>query len=325
MIQILGLIAPLFSIMVLGYLAGRIAKLPLTGLAWLNFFVIYIALPAMFYNLLSKTSLSDFASYRFVAVTTFATLLVFCLSFFIACGLNYFRTGDTKVGEATIQGFGGAYGNIGYMGPPLALAAFGPAAIVPAAMIFSFDNAMHFTLAPLLMALKDQGQKGGNIQILSLAGAIIWKIISHPFILATIAGLGAAAIQFVPPMPIVQILDMLAGAAAPCALFMMGITAALRPLKSVPVELTYLVPIKLVLHPLLIYLMLTNLGNFSPVFVQTAILMAALPSATNVFILAEQYGLWQERASSAVIMSTIISVVTLSLVLYYLKNGLILI
>ena len=321
MVCILGLIAPLFGLMVLGYLAGRLAKLPLEGMAWLNFFVIYIALPAMFYKLLSQTTMDSFSNYRFLAITTLGTLLIYCLCFFIATWVNYIRTGDANVGEATIQGFAGAYGNIGYMGPPLAVLAFGPAAIAPAAVIFSFDNALHFTLAPLLMSLKEQDGNGGKINYASMFGAIAWKIISHPFILATIAGFTAAAIQFVPPQPIDRILEMLAAAAAPCALFMMGVTAALRPLKRVPLELSYLIPIKLVVHPLLMYWMLTNLGEFDRVFVQTAILLAALPSATNVFILAEQYGVWQERASSAVILSTLVSVVTLSLALYYLTNA----
>ncbi len=321
MLQIAALIAPLFGLMVLGYAAGKIAKLPLEGLAWLNFFVIYVALPAMFYNLLSKTPLSEFVGLRFIALTTLATLLIFCLCFFIASTLGYIRNRETDVGEATIQGFAGAYGNVGYMGPPLALVAFGPAAIAPAAMIFSFDNALHFTLAPLLMALKDQGKDGRKTRYGLMFATIVWKIISHPFILATIAGFSAAAFEFVPPLPIARILELLAAAAAPCALFMMGVTAALRPLKRVPVELGYLVPIKLIVHPLLVLWMLTTWGNFQPIFIQTAVLMAALPAATNVFVIAEQYGIWRERASSAVIVSTIASVFTLTLVLYYFKSG----
>jgi malonate transporter len=67
--------------------------------------------------------------------------------------------------------------------------------------------------------------------------------------------------------------------------------------------------------------MITTLGDFQPVFVQSAVLMAALHLAANVFVIAEQYGVWQERASSAVIVSTIVTAITLSLVLYYLKTS----
>jgi len=310
MLQVFALVAPLFAMIILGYIAGRIAKLPIEGLAWLNFFVIYLALPAMFFQLLSKVNLADFVSVRFLVITTWATFFIFIMSFALAAWHN---KGD--IGAATIQGFAGAYGNIGYMGPPLALAAFGIPAITPAAMIFSLDNTLHFILAPTLMALRN----GNHQNALKLIGTIIWSIFTHPFILATIAGLGAAYMQFIPPAPIDKALGLLAAAAAPCALFTMGVTAALRPLKRVPVELTWLVPIKLVVHPALVYGLLTWLGPFETVYVQTAVLLAALPAATNVFVLAQQYNTWQERASSAVVISTLLAMLSVTMVIYLLR------
>lgn len=310
MLQVFGLVAPLFTMIILGYIAGKLAKLPLEGLAWLNFFVIYIALPALFFQLLSKINLAEFVSIKFLLITTGTTLLIFILSFAIA---RWFT--KTDIGSATIQGFAGAYGNIGYMGPPLALAAFGAPAIAPAAMIFCLDNTLHFILAPSLMALRS----GKRQNIVKVAGSILWAIFTHPFILATIAGLGAAAMHFSPPVPVEKVLALLAGAAAPCALFTMGVTAALRPLKSVPIQLTWLVPIKLILHPALVYVLLTWLGPFELIYVQTAVLIAALPAATNVFVIAQQYQVWQERASSAVVVSTLAAMVTVTIVIYWLR------
>ena len=223
MLGVFFLVLPLFGIIFLGYVAGRVAKLPVEGLAWLNFFVIYLALPALFFRLLSRTPLSEFGNFGFIATTTFSTLLVFSVTFFIA-GL---RNGG-NVGEAAIQGFGGAYGNIGYLGPPLALAAFGPQAGVPVALIFCFDNSLHFTLAPLLMAFHQREPGSGG----RLALEIARRIFTHPFILATLAGVGAAALKLDVPAPAAKMLDFLSAGAAPCALFAMGVTAALRPLQT---------------------------------------------------------------------------------------------
>ena len=311
MLQVFALVAPLFTMIILGFIAGKLAKLPLEGLAWLNFFVIYIALPALFFQLLSKISFADLISFKFLIITTFSTFVIFIISFAIAITRS---KGD--IGTSTIQGFAGAYGNVGYMGPPLALAAFGVPAIAPAALIFSFDNTLHFILAPTLMALR----KGHKQNPLKLTGKIIFAIFSHPFILATIVGLSAAALQFSPPTPIAKAIALLAAAAAPCALFTMGVTAALRPLKTVPVELTWLVPIKLLAHPLLVYVLLTWLGPFDPVYVKTAVLLAALPAATNVFVIAQQYNVWQERASSAVVISTLLAMVSVTVVIYLLQQ-----
>lgn len=308
------MVTPLFALMLLGYLSGKWRKLPLDGLAWLNFFILYIALPALFFQLLSRTPVERFANYPFLIATTTVTFAVFVLCFALTLLLN---RGDIKV--ATITGFTGAYGNIGYMGPPLALLAFGPEAAVPVALIFCVDNAMHFTLAPLLMALGDDGKQ----RPLALLGAIIKQIFTHPFILATIAGIAAAVFQFKAPEALASLLDMLAGAAAPCALFAMGITAALRPANRFAVDLTYLVPIKLLLHPVLMYLVVREIPDTPTVWLFTAVLLASLPTATNVFVIAQNYRTWEQRASSAIAVSTALSIITVTVYLYLAQGDLI--
>lgn len=310
--QVAGLVVPLFGLIFLGYLAGRLKEFPLEGLQWMNFFIVYLALPALFFRLLSTTPVSEFANAAFLFSTTTCTFFIFLLSFLIAKLLR-----RTSTQNATIQGFAGAYGNIGYLGPPLAITAFGPEAGVPVALVFCLDNAMHFTLAPSLMALSSS-HKG---KLLILIAGILRKIFLHPFIIATIAGMFAAWAQYTPPAPANNFLLMLSNAAAPCALFAMGVTAALRPLKRVPSELVYLIPIKLLLHPLLMYFVLSQLSDLDPIWLYSAVLLAALPTATNVFVLAQQYGVWEERASSAVVLSTALSIVTVTTYLYLVIQG----
>ena len=311
MLQILEMVAPLFGLILLGYISGRIQKITLEGLSWMNFFIMYIALPPLIFKLLAQTPLEEFRNASFLLKTSFSTFAIFFLCFFIA----KFRQQSTE--NSTIQGFAGAYGNIGYLGPPLALAAFGPEAGVPVALIFCLDNTMHFTFAPLLMAVsKDQ-----RPQLLPMLFGIVKNVFSHPLIVSTIAGIAAAGVQFQPPLVLDSLLTMLASAAAPCALFVMGVSAALRPLKRVPIELSYLVPIKLVLHPILVYILLKPMSDLPNAWLHAAVLMAALPAATNVFVLAQQYDVWVERASSAVVVSTLFSVVSLTLWLYLLSNG----
>lgn len=315
MLEVLALVLPLFGLVFLGFVSGKIARLPIEGLAWLNFFVIYIALPAIFFRLLSNTPVAEFANFRFILATTGTTFLIFAGSFAIAM-----LRSRGNVGESAIQGFAGAYGNIGYMGPPLALAAFGAGAGVPVALVFCFDNSLHFTMAPLLMAF----HRHSGARPAALALQIATRILTHPFILATLAGVAGAFFEIRLPAAPDRLLEILAGAAAPCALFAMGVTAALRPLKRVPPELAYLLPIKLALHPVLLLMFVAMVAPNTPVmWLEAAMLLAALPAATNVFVIAQQYGIWQERASSAVVISTAISVVTLTGYLYLAKIGVI--
>lgn len=318
MAEIAGLVLPFFGLIFLGYLTARLVRRRHPGgdagdgMMWLNIFIIYLALPALFFKLLSKTPIEQLARFDFAVTSMATTYTIFALVF--AAGLFLRRNG---IARSTIQGLAAAYGNIGYMGPGLALIAFGERAAVPVALIFCFENALHFMMAPALMAIAG----GGRESLFSLALSVLRKILLHPFILATIVGVFAAAISFQPAAPVQRLIDYLSQAAAPCALFAMGVTLALRPLKRVPVELGYIVPAKLILHPALMYLTLGLVGNFDPVWVQTAVLLASLPTATNVFVIAQQYGVWQERASATILVATVLSVATVTLLLYLIASG----
>ncbi|MBB2970757.1 AEC family transporter [Mesorhizobium sp. RMAD-H1] len=313
MVSILNLVLPFFGLIFIGFVVARITRQPVEALGWMNTFIVYVALPALFFQLLSKTPVAELTEWRFVVGTTLSTLTVFLLMFAIAMVRS-----RRDIASSTIEGLAAAYGNIGYMGPGLALLAFGPAAAVPVAMVFCFDNTLHFTMAPLMMALAG-GEKRGP---LLLARDVVLKIITHPFIIATVVSITAAIFQLQPPAAVSRMIEFLAGAAAPCALFAMGVSLAMRPVKRVPEELYLIVPIKLILHPLIVYIALNLIGDFPPVWVFSAMLMAALPTATNVFVLAQQYGVWVERASTCILATTVFSVVTLTVLLYCMKEGL---
>ncbi len=313
MAEIVGLVLPLFGLILLGYVTARLIQQPAEAMGWLRIFIIYLALPALFFKLLSQTPVEELASWGFIFANLAATFCVFVLIFGLALVLR-----RATVPDATLQGLAGAYGNIGYMGPGLAILIFGEKAAVPLALIFCFENTLHFTIAPTMMAISGKEKKSKGELVLEISRGIAF----HPFIIATVFGVGAAVIGFVPPAPIERLINYLAQAAAPSALFAMGVTLALSPLRRVPVELSYIVPGKLILHPLLMYALLSMAGPFEPVWVYTAVLLAALPTATNVFVMAQHYGYWVDRASACILVTTAISVVSISGLIYAVTAGL---
>jgi len=303
---------PFFALMFLGFGAGKWLRIPDQGLAGLQVFILYFALPALFFRLISNTPIEQLGEWRFILATTSATLIVFALGFIV--GMIVTRR---NVAEATMQGLAASYANNGHMGPGLALAAFGPAAAVPTALVFCFDNLLMFTLAPVGVSIgKRDGAGPAKIALL-----VLRRVFTHPFIIATLLGVVAAALHFRPPEPIDHLLELLANAAAPCALFTLGIVLAKQPLKRLPVDLPILMFLKLVGHPLLTWVMLSLFGNFEPVWVYTAVLISSLPMATNVFVIAQQYGVWVNRASSAVLISTVVAVLTVTGVLALIGSG----
>ncbi|KZM49733.1 AEC family transporter [Labrenzia sp. OB1] len=310
--NVITLALPFFGLILLGFAAGKIRNLPEAGLSWMNFFVVYLALPALFFRLLSETPFEELANLSFISATTFTTYIVFAISFCI--GVVATRG---SIAESTILGIAGAYSNVGYMGPGLTLAVLGEQATVPTALILAFDNALMFILAPLLMALAGTEDESLFVTLKK----ILFKIFTHPFILATIAGVLAAALKFQPPVAIDTMLRYLSSAAAPCALFAMGVSIALRPVGHIPLEMPLVLSVKLVLHPILIFLLLSWLGGFDPNWVATAVLMACLPPATNVFVIAQQYGVYVQRASSFVLFGTAVSIVTVTAFIWALTSG----
>ncbi|QPC87718.1 AEC family transporter [Mesorhizobium sp. NBSH29] len=313
MSDVIGLVLPFFGLIFLGYIVARITRQPLEALGWMNVFIIYVALPALFFQLLAKTPIEKLTEGSFIFGSVLATYIVFSLMF---VGAILFQR--DAIADATVKGLAAAYGNIGYMGPGLALLAFGEEAAVPVALIFCFENIMHFAIAPMMMALSG-GEKTPRAE---LALGVARKIAMHPFIIATAFGVAAAWLEFAPPLPLERLLDYLARAAAPCALFAMGVTLALRPLNRVPKELAPIALLKLIVHPALCYVVLSLIGNFDPVWVFSAMLLAALPTATNVFVIAQQYGVWVQRASASILLTTVLSVGSVTMLLYMIKSGL---
>jgi predicted permease len=313
MLNVIGLIIPLFGLIALGALMGRLKRLPLSELGWLNTFVVHLALPALFFILLSRTPIETLTRWDFVLTNVGITFVILALTFGLALAATRGR-----IDESAVQALAAGYGNIGYMGPGLAILVFGTEAAVPVALIFCFENIMHFTLAPALMALAGKQAKPPWRVALDVGR----QIVTHPFIVATALGVAAAATGLALPGPVDRLIDYLAQAAAPCALFAMGVTLALRPLERIPPALGYIVPIKLMVHPALMLAGLTLMGPFDPVWTATAVLLASLPTATNVFVIAQQYGVWVERASASILATTVVSAATVSLLLYAMAEGL---
>lgn len=312
MTDVASLAMPFFGLIALGFVCGKLVKGPENGLAWFNVYIVYVAVPALYFVLISRTPFEELANVGFVATTTAATCAAFLIS--LAIGLMAAR-GDLR--QATIQGLAGSYSNVGYMGPGLTLAALGPAAAAPTALIFVFDCMLLFTLAPFLMSVAGPRRDG----FVATGLLILRRIALHPFNLATLAGGLAAYFRWAPPAPVTKMVELLSVSAAPSALFVMGVTVALRPLKRVPAEMPALLAVKLILHPLMAYSALTLIGGFDPLWVATATLMASLPPALNVFVIASQYGVYVERASSMILVGTIASVVTVTGLLALIVGG----
>ena len=311
MSAIVTLLFPFFGLILIGYGAGGFRLVGTDGLAGLNAFVFYFALPVLIFQLVAATPIGAFAGWSFVLTTTFATYCAFAVAFSIGALVN-----GGNVPQATVEGLIGSHGEIGTLAPALTIVAFGAAAAAPTALVFTFDNAMLLAITPLMMAL------GGSHSTapVKLAEEIGRGVFLHPLVIATVLGFVVAASGLAIPPWIDALLTTIRIAAPAAALFAFGVGLALRPIGKVPLEMPVLLAVKLIAHPLIVYLLLSWIGGFDQVWVHAAVLMAALPPATNVLGLAKRYGSYAERASTAVLLGAAMSVVTLTIAVILLVN-----
>jgi predicted permease len=312
MIDILNLALPYFGLIFIGFACGKSKNLPETGLAWMNFFLLYVSLPALLFGIMSKTPFAELNNPPFLIATTLGTASAFVLAMIVGRLL-----GRLSFREATLAGLAGAFGNIGYMGPGLALAVLGSKAAAPTALIFCCDAIFLFSIVPLLIELSDRDHPS----LLHAFGVVARQIVLNPLIMSACAGALAAALHLEFPAAIMNMLAFLQNAAAPVALFVLGVTVALRPFGRIPWEVPGVIAVKLLLHPLIVFALMLLLGPFTPEWAMTAVLMASLPPALNVFVIARQFDTWIEPASVAVLIGTFASVVTLTSVMWLIKSG----
>jgi Membrane transport protein len=147
------------------------------------------------------------------------------------------------------------------------------------------------------------------------------QIVLNPLIMSACAGEFAAALHIHPPVAIENTLLFPQNAAATTALFVLGVTVALRPFGRVPWEVPAVIAVKLLVHPLVVFGLMLLLGPFPQPWAATSVLMASLPPALNVFVIARQNDTWIEPASMAVLIGTFASVITLTSVMWLMQTG----
>ena len=307
--SILNNALPFFALIFCGYAAGRLNLLTATAAAGVNTFVFYFALPAFLFSLMSSSPIAEVLNGPFIGAYVLASLAVFGLA--VTGGRLLFDVGR---GEAAIQGLAAVLPNTGYMGIPLAVAVFGREAAVPLVVGLTLDGIL---LIPLGILLIESG-KGRDESPLRTALATFPNLARNPLIVSIFAGLAVSATGLAPPTPLNNFLDLLGGAAGPCALFALGATLAARSVAGGAAEIGYMTALKLFVHPAALLLTTAVIFDVDPLWTSAALLGAALPVAANVFVVARQYDVYVTRASGAVLVSTAVSMVTVSALLLVL-------
>ena len=314
---ILNVALPIFGVILAGYLAGRWRILGGDSTAALNAFVSYFALPVLFFGTLARTPVA--------AVLDPALMLGFGIVVLATFLLGMVTTRVISRGglaAQSLQGIAASWGNVGYMGVPLCLAAFGEAGLPPAMLTVIVTAIVAMVIGVMLIELEVAAGHGPILTFLNAA----WNVVRNPLPVSIVAGIAYSALALPLPTPVEKWLDLLGAAASPCALFAIGLFLADKSvsdtdksLRSGLAEAGLATLIKLLLQPLLAVCVLPFFVDLKSVPGQVALLMAALPTAANAFVLAKQFDIQVEQNTASVLLSTAFSVVTVSALLVWLR------
>lgn len=296
-------VVPLFGLVLCGFLAGKLGVLGAASFEGLNRYVFYFALPALTFSVLSGLSLSEVVNGRFLGAYLGAGLSAFAVAAVI--GKLLF---GLKRDEWAMIGAGACLGNTGYMGLPLVGAALGAQATGILALGLAVEIVI---ILPLAMILIESGRGSGKL--LEKISSIARNLSKNPLMISLVAGVSFSVFGLSLPVPAANFVDLLSSTAGPVALFALGATLSAFKVSSHPGEVGAMSAFKLLLHPALMLAFVLALGVPQP-WSSVALIAASLPVAANVFVIARQYDAYVQRVSSAVLASTAVSIVTVSVV-----------
>ncbi len=305
MLGILLVTFPFFALVLCGYVAARRALLPQAAIPGLNTFVLYFALPCMLYRFGASTPTAQLLDGALVAVYLASALIM--VAFTVAV------TRGARIGwnDASFGALVAAFPNTGFMGVPLLVALLGVQAAGPAIVTIVIDLIVTSSLCIALSRLDSADAHGAEVA----AKKALQGVALNPMPWAIALGGVASALDFALPGPVMQTVGLLADAASPVALFTIGAVLARSQMNSsaaTPLaDYVPVVAIKLIVHPLLVGLMglaAIALGlPLDPYALTVVILVAALPSASNVALLAERFGADNGRIARIILLSTVLA------------------
>lgn len=300
-------ILPIFSLIFAGWFVRRLGVLGANASAELNRFVVYLALPALLFDITAHVHWIDIWQPGFIAAFGLATSMVF------ATTLAGRWRGSRSLADAALDGLNAAYANTGFIGFPLLLAVLGPAALPPTLTATILTVCVLFAAAIVLIETGLQTQA----HPLFLAGKVTRSLLSNPLLVAPALGALLPALSWDVPASIEQFLKLLGGAASPCALVALGLfLAEPRPMRRGTIgSAAQLVVLKLLLHPLLAFGCARYLFALPAPLTRAAVLLAALPTGTGPFMLAEFYRREAEVTAAVILASTLLSLLTISIYL----------
>ncbi|MEO0497455.1 MAG: AEC family transporter [Pseudomonadota bacterium] len=305
MTDLLNLTLPFFAVIALGFFAAKREWVPVAAVPAINIFVFYFAMPALVAGSLARQDIAALFDLHLLAGWLGAALLLF------AGGMAFARLRDkaASLGQMAISGQAASVANVGFLALPITAANFGDDGVRLSASVLIVDLLI---IIPISITMLEAKSGGSRLQTFATALA---RAVRNPFAIAIILGVALSATNIGLPGPTERFADFLGAAAAPTALFALGLSLATRKTEGDGAFVAGISALKLAIHPLAVFMVLSAI-DLDPRTIAIATVIAATPVAQNVFVIATQYDTYARRMGTAILVSTLCAVITVTAILW---------
>jgi malonate transporter and related proteins len=308
---ILSVTLPFFALILLGYVAASRRWVPTEAVPAFNGFLLYFAVPAMLFRFTAHTPFD-----RLVDVAFFSAWGVTGVAVMLIVAWTARRILRTSLRDAAFLGLASSVSNAGFLGLPMLVALLGEPAAAPVILAIVVDQVV---IASAGLTLAEMGGATGRGWREDLRDGAL-RLFLNPMLISMLLGALFSGMEWRLVSPFGEILELLADAAGPCALFAIGVSlvrpdAPIRsPILALPITA------KLLLHPLVAWGAMALFG-IDPFVATVAVLVAALPSAGWVFIFAVRYEADAGRISATILLTTALAFITFSSLVWLMGIG----
>ena len=295
-----GTVLPIFAVAAIGFAGSRAGLFDGAMATNLNRFVFLVALPALIFGLVARAPFDRF-DWNMLLGYSLSEALIYASSFALA---RY--TFKCEISEAVLLGLASAFGNHVLFVLPVALLLFGAQAALPITAIIVVDGVVFFGSTLILMETLGESKPSPR--------RLLTKYAKNPQIVVMAAGLVVNTAGIGLPKGMWRFIDFVGGAAAPCALFALGVVLSQRTASGRRVLAVSVTTLKLILHPAVGWILIGVILQVSPILAQPAIMVAAAPSGLMALVLAMNYHVRVDVIARVILYSTVGSLVTISFI-----------
>jgi len=312
MLSIITIVVPIFALIAAGFGCRRFNLLGVTAATELTRFVIYLALPALLFQTMATTRWQQLNQPGFIAAFSIGVAVVFIASLWWRMRMRNRR----HLADGAIDSLNAAYANVGFIGFPLCFMALGQEGLAPAIIATIITVCILFAIAIAMIEFSLQQERRPLLAFIKVARALS----RNPLLLAPLLGALWNLSGIALPDAITSLLKLLGAAASPCALVSLGAFLAAKQATRAGAGVPVLVLLKLLLQPAITWLLAFHVFTMPIAWANAALLLAALPTGTGPYMLAELYKREAATTSSVILSSTVASLITLALCLGWIAR-----